>query len=345
MTFYRTLLLMICTCLSFAWLAHGQNGEAESTTGSDTGQQATDQAEAAPDKSAITPRSVRIGAWNIEWLTQPDKRYGKAQGKTQAAADLADYIAAARVEALALEEICPTNLSDPHKYDPEVDGPLDNSVLREALAIVSKKTKSQWEFRLFPNNDKTRATNQLTGIAWNSNKLTVLGDSWRVIDYDETKRSYWYRPPWATAFSTGEGMTDLVIIPIHMKAYDDEASAERRENEAAALVAALIEAQGDADTLIIGDSNCHKGDEQAIKNYAAAGFIDLNRRDLSTHVGNAPLDRVFIPEGQPEFAKKFFQVFDKPYMARRRLKPTDFHERFSDHYMVITTVKAGEDDD
>lgn len=304
----------------------------------------TQAADTAPPPT-ITPRSVRIGAWNIEWLTQPDKRYGDAQGKTQTAEDIADYIGAARVEVLALEEICPTNLANPFEYDPEVDGPLDNSVLREALATLSKKTRSDWQFRLFPNNGTTRATNQLTGIAWDANKLTVLGESWQAIEYDKSKRQYWYRPPYATAFSTGEGMTDLVIIPIHMKAYDDESSANQRAMESAELVQALADNPGDPDVLIIGDSNCHRGDEQAIKNYAAAGFIDLNRRDLSTHVGNAPLDRVFIPDGQPEFAKKFFQVFDKPYLARRRLQPNGFHERYSDHYMVITTVKAGVDDD
>lgn len=328
---------MCCVCLVSFEPALGQSDNQT--------EQAPPTATTTESTPTITPRTVRIGTWNIEWLAQPDKRYGKAQGKTQSAEDIADYIAASRVEVLALEEICPTNLSDPFEYDPEVDGPLDNAILREALEIVSKKTRSEWAYRIFPNNDGTKATNQLTGIAWNTRKLTVLGESWRVIEYDRSKRTYWYRPPWATAFSTGEGMTDLVIIPIHMKAYDDESSANQRAMESAELVEALAKAQGDPDTLIIGDSNCHSGDEQAIKNYAASGFIDLNRRDQSTHVGQAPLDRVFIPDGQPEFAKKFFQVFDKPYMARRRLKPTDFRERFSDHYMVITTIKAGVDDD
>lgn len=311
----------------------------------DTPNHGSNQAASETNTPAIKPRTVRIGAWNIEWLTQPDKRFGNAQGKTQTAEDIADYIGAARVEVIALEEICPTNLADPNKYDPEIDGPLDNSVLREALAILSKKTRSEWAFRLFPNNGTTRATHQLTGIAWDTTKLTVLGDSWQAIKYDKSKRQNWYRPPYATAFSTGEGMTDLVIIPIHMKAYDDESSANQRAMESAELVEALAQNPGDPDILIIGDSNCHKRTEQAITNYADAGFIDLNTRDQSTHVGNAPLDRVFIPDGQPEFAKKFFQVFDKPYMARRRLKATDFHEQYSDHYMVITTIKAGEDDD
>ena len=335
----RVFVCLICMCLISPGQTFGQ--------ANDPPAQIDSQSNAAPQANTptITPRNVRIGAWNIEWLAQPDKRYGEAQGKTQTAQDIADYIAAARVEVIALMEICPTNLSDPKEYDPEVDGPLDNTILREALAIVSKKTKSEWEFRLFPNNDGTKANHQLTGIAWDTTKLTAIGDSWPVIEYDKAKRTYWYRPPWATAFSTGEGMTDLVIIPIHMKAYDDESSAQKRAMESAELVEALAQAQGDADTLIIGDSNCHAGDEQAIQNYAAAGFIDLNKRDLSTHVGDAPLDRVFIPDGQPEFAKKFFQVFDKPYMARRRLSILEFRDRYSDHYMVITTVKAGEDDD
>ncbi len=307
--------------------------------------QAATQTTGVEETPTIKPRKVRVGAWNIEWLSQPTKRYGKAKGKTQTAADLADYIAASRVEVLALEEICPTNLSNPLRYDPQVDGPLDNEVLREALLIVSKKTKGEWIFRLFPNNYKTTATNQLTGIAWDTTKLTVLGESWQAIDYNKSKGLSWYRPPHATAFSTGEGMTDLVIIPIHMKAYDDESSARRRVREATELTEALAQSDHDPDLLIIGDANCHKGDEQAIKVYQAAGFVDLNKRNFPTHVGNPPLDRAFVPKDQPEFAKRFFQVFDKPYLARRRLKPNAFHERYSDHYMVITTIQAGEDDD
>jgi len=304
---------------------------------------ATEAATDTADVPAIKPRKVRIGAWNIEWLGQPNKRYGKAQGKTQTAADIADYIIAGRVEILALEEICPTNLSDPHQYNPEVDGPLDNEILRAALEKVSKKTKGDWMFRLFPSAGKTRSSNQLTGIAWDSTKLTVLGESWPVIPDDETQSLSWYRPPWATAFSTGEGLTDLVIIPIHMKAFENETL--HRAQEAGELVEALANADGDPDVLIIGDSNCHKGDEPAIAIYEAAGFIDLNRRNLPTHVGNPPLDRVFVPKDQPEFKKRFFQVFGKPYTARRRLTPSEFHERYSDHYMIITTIQAGADDD
>lgn len=303
----------------------------------------TETTAVAADTQTIKPRKVRIGAWNIEWLGQPDKRYGKSQGNLQKAEDLADYIIAARIEVLALEEVCPTNLNDPQEYDPETDGPLDNETLRSALEIVSKKTKSEWTFRLFPSTGTTRSTNQLTGIAWNTTTLTVLGESWPVINYEKNQTWTWYRPPWATAFSTGEGMTDLIIIPIHMKAFEE--SAPRRAKEAKELVEALSEFDGDPDIMIIGDSNVHNSDEEALAIYKAAGFIDLNRRGLSTHVGDIPLDRVFVPHDQPEFSKKFFHVFSKPYMARRRLKPSDFAIRYSDHYMVITTVQAGEDDD
>ncbi len=337
MIWHRSLILLTCILLVSAATASGQAPDATDAT-------AQPQAsEVAVDNQAIKPRSVRIGAWNIEWLGQPDKRYGKSQGSIQTAQDLADYIIAARIEALALEEICPTNLNDPQAYDPETDGPLDNETLRSALEIVSKRTKSEWTFRLFPSTGTTRSTNQLTGIAWNTTKLTVLGDSWPVINFEKNQTWTWYRPPWATAFSTGEGMTDLIIIPIHMKASKE--SSPRRAREAEDLVQALSEFEGDPDIMIIGDSNVHKPDEEALAIYKAAGFIDLNRRGQSTHVGEVPLDRVFIPHDQPEFSKKFFHVFSKPYMARRRLKPTDFAIRYSDHYMVITTVQAGEDDD
>lgn len=329
---HRLFLLLTCTVLICTGLVSGQDATTQTAT-----------TPVAVDTQTVQTRKVRIGAWNIEWLGHPEMRYGKSQGYLQTAADLADYIIAARIEALALEEICPSNLKDPGGYDPETDGPLDNGVLRAALQIVSKRTKGEWTFRMFPSTGTTRSSSQLTGIAWDTTKLTVIGESWPVIGYEKGQSWTWHRPPWATAFSTGEGMTDLIIIPIHMKASKE--SSPRRAKEATELVGALSEFEGDPDIMIIGDSNVHNPDEEALAIYHQAGFIDLNRRGESTHVGNIPLDRVFIPNDQPEFSKKFFQVFGKPYMARRRLKSTDFAKRYSDHYMVITTVQAGEDDD
>jgi hypothetical protein len=322
----------VCALLAAAGLAVAQD---------DPG----DKSETAPPVAAervIKPQTVRIGAWNIEWLGRPDKRYGKGRGQLQEAEDLADYIAAGRVDILALAEICPTNLAEPERYDPATDGPLNNEVLTEALQIVSRKTRGRWEYRLFPSSGTTRATSQLTGIAWNTTRVTALGESRPVIEYEDGDPWVWYRPPWATMFSTGEGMTDLVVIPIHMKASKE--SSPRRAAEAAELVLALAEVSLDPDTLIIGDANCHAGDEQAIKTYRGAGFIDLNNRDQSTHVGGVPLDRVFVPDDQPEFGPRF-QVFSGPYTSRRRLRPDEFAARYSDHYMVITIVKAGADDD
>lgn len=335
MHIHRVLIVLACALTLSAGHASAQDDA--------TGTTETTAPGGVTETSAIKPRNVRVGAWNIEWLGQPDKRYGDAAGKSQTPADLADYIIAARVEALALEEVCPTNLKDPSEYDPETDGPLDNQTLREALQIVLQKTKSEWNLRMFPNNYKTKADSQLTAIAWDTGSLTVLGESWPVIEYDSSKRQYWLRSPWATAFSTGDGMTDLVIIPIHMKAFEDQA--RTRDLEAGELVEALAQSTGDPDILIIGDSNCHTGDEPALATYKNAGFIDANTRNLSTHISEIPLDRAFSPADQPEFSKRFFQVFDKPYMARRRLDPGTFHPRYSDHYMVITQVQAGEDDD
>lgn len=329
--------LMVICCLT---LSAGQLLAQDNTT-KEADTTAPVSAAETPD---IKPRNVRIGAWNIEWLGQPDKRYGDAAGKSQTAEDLADYIIAARIEALALEEICPTNLDNPYQYDPATDGPLDNQVLRDALKIVSQKTNSEWAFRLFPGSNSVKAEQQLTGIAWDTKSLTVIGESWPVIKRtDDSVRIHWLRQPWATAFSTGEGMTDLVIIPIHMKAFPDQAPT--RDLEAGQLVEALAQSAGDPDILIIGDSNCHTGDEPALATLKKAGFIDANTRNLPTHYSEAPLDRAFSPADQPEFSKRSFQVFDKPYMARRRLDVATFHPRFSDHYMIITQVQAGKDDD
>jgi predicted extracellular nuclease len=288
-------------------------------------------------------RTLRIGAWNIQWLGLKDERSGRAKGIEQAPEDLADYIVASGVRVLALAEIA--NFGS--------DGASSNPILDRTLALVSEKTGGRWEYRLFA----ARSRNQNVGVAWDATRVQLIGPPQVLSDGAAAKSAwgslYWNRPAVAVRFSTGDGQTDFDIVPLHMKSNSkpqgsDEDLVAHREREATMLIEALQARGGDErDVILIGDTNCLDDQEPALKLLASAGWVDLNAADLRTTAGGsaAPFDRAIVPADQPEFADRRFEVPDKSYRDSRRISPNDFARRFSDHYMAITEIRIGTDDD
>lgn len=66
---------------------------------------------------AAAQPNIGIGAWNIQWLGNPEQRSGCGKDVRQSAEDLAMYISRSRVDILALEEISDTD-GDPRKPAP-----------------------------------------------------------------------------------------------------------------------------------------------------------------------------------------------------------------------------------
>jgi len=285
---------------------------------------------------ANRPSAVRVGAWNIEWLGSPDMRSGPARDIAQTADDLAEYILAANVAVLGLEEI--------GRSEPE----WTNATLQAALDKVGTQTGGHWEQRLFPC---ATGRNQLCGIAWDAARVTAVGEPRPVLppdDEGDDQRSAWSRPPYGQAFTTGDGWTDFVVIPVHMKSNYRGDFSERRAEQARELTAAfasLYEELGERDVFIVGDLNCGGHAEPAITAYCGSGLVDLNSGDQPTHIRYGPLDRILVPADQPEFAERHFEVFRDPFLQPRNLDDEAFKKRFSDHFMVITEVKVLPDDD
>jgi predicted NBD/HSP70 family sugar kinase len=147
-------------------------------------------------------------------------------------------------------------------------------------------------------------------------------------------------------FSLGEGKTDLVIVPVHMKSnYGGKKEAKKqRTKEAEQLTEALDTVRNhfsDSDIVIIGDTNVLETTEDAVKTYVNAGFRDLNSGDEPTlATGDAPFDRAFVPENQPELRQRKIRVF-RPHW----LSPKQFRKDLSDHYMATIKVRIEPDDD
>lgn len=285
------------------------------------------------------PEKLVIGAWNIEWLGAPHMRSGPSKGVLQSAQDLADVIRASGADILSLEEISDNPATE---FDP------DNPVVAEALALLSKGQDKPWKYMLFPKKDDS--LDQFTGIAWNSARVSAIDGPFHIPLSDATEGEFklWKRWPCAMKFRAGEGKTDFVLIPMHLKSnrkderFDDPPRQRAQETGALMQVLGSVRKRfSDRDVVLLGDTNCLKAREQAIRNIVRGGYRDLNPKDMrTTWKGPAPFDRIFVPIGQGEFKNSRETVFKPASMT-----PQDFKVRCSDHYLVTTEIEVLQDDD
>lgn len=275
-----------------------------------------------------------IGAWNIEFLGKPDKRGGSAHGIAQSATDVANYIKDGEVELLSVAEIC----------DDEQDNKLDNSTLDKVVEKLSDSSH-EWTYQLCRKKHENDVS-QCVGFLWDKKHVTKQGSTFDIdIPEDSEGFNLWDRGMHAAKFSFGEGKTDIVVIPVHMKANRGMPvykARRQRAKEAKALVDALPDVRdhfSDKDVVIMGDTNILHYDESAAKTFRDAGFYDLNDGDNpTTYHGAAPFDRIFVTNTQPElkFADMSIMEADDPFEHKKKL---------SDHYMVETEITVMEDDD
>lgn len=327
--------------------AHSQAAKASETRS--PAPAASAPAAVAPGAGAGAVSTLRIASWNIEWLGKPEDRSGLAKNVAQSAEDLADYIRSSNAAIVAVQEIVSRERGLPIR-SPELEG---------ALANLRQTSKQNWDYVLFPGRADG---DQLTGVLWNRDVVTAINQDGKPWDQARDRpwalpipkgrsgqgSSLWNRPPHAMKFSAGPGRTDVVLIVLHMKAdYNGDFAAHRRE-EAAVLVRSLPQVRAefkDEDLVLIGDTNCPRGPEAATRDIEAAGFADLNAFALATHWQGGTMDRAFVPLAQPEFNRRGFEVLSDLYLKKRGLTPRDFKRRYSDHYLIVTAVDIGPDDD
>ncbi len=302
----------------------------------------------APTPPTEALDEIRIGSWNIEWLGQANSRSMPARGIAQSAEDLADYIEASGVQVLALQEIATNSFLIVDKIEGPSEHTSENSTLQEASLLLYERTGDHWRHSLFRTD-----SSQDTGVMWNTDAVTLLSPiEGHVIPIDHARsdqgKVVWARPPRAMHFSAGEGLTDFVIIPIHMKSnYGGNFSAHRAEEarELAAALPAVEREFGDRDVVVIGDTNSSAHDDHAITVFELAGLTDLNDDDQITYWRGSALDRILVPMSQPEFANPRFEVFFDDYARARGIDLEEFKVRWSDHLMVVFTLDVMDDDD
>jgi hypothetical protein len=303
--------------------------------------------------SGARPATIRLAAWNIEWLGLPQERSGFARGVAQKPAELAEYIATSGSALIALQEIIGEG-SPPRSKD-----------LDAVATALNSRDPGPWLYILFPGRGGRE--DQLTGILWNSRRVTALASNGKPFDLGKdtpvrvalTKSgerpprssqgsALWNRPPHAMKFSAGPGASDFVVISVHMKADFEGTFAVHRREEAQILADALpqlMKTFADRDILLAGDTNITAAGEPAIQVFTAAGFADLNAANLQTHWRGGFTDRVLAPADQPEFATRSFKVWSDAFLKPRTMDNGDFKRNYSDHFLVFTDIKITDDDD
>lgn len=279
-------------------------------------------------------QNITIGAWNIQWLGTPENRSACGKNVRQTAHDLAVYVAQSRVDVLALSEISDTN---------GAGAPYANGTLDLVFARLNDSGANEWKYLLFPKRSPNEQT-QLVGIAWNEKTVRKVGDPYRIPMSIPNNVSAWDR--WATAikFSFGSNKTDIVVIPVHMKANYQGNYSVQRDREISYLMPMMDDVRthfNDRDIVIVGDTNILNKDEPAVTRFVSGGFIDLNNNDRPTTTeGAAPFDRAFLPQGQSEFSVSQEDVFKWSEISKE-----EHRVRLSDHYMIRFLVKIMNDDD
>lgn len=283
--------------------------------------------------SAAHAGNLVIGSWNIEHLG--DRK------PAQNPAAIAEAIAMTGADVLALQEI----------HDTDEAETFTNEKLDAAFARLAKHRGAQWKYLLHRERDGV-TRNQHVGIAWNDDRVELVGEPFRIpvrYENDET----WKRHPHAVKLRARDGSFDAVFVALHMKSNHVieglPEPAAIRALEAAALVEALPAVRehfvGETDFVLLGDTNCLRADEPALQAFAEAGFVDLNAADAGTYWSNyqgkestPPFDRILVPKDQGEF--KWSRQYVLTPTARR-----DHDSRLSDHWPVLATVFSEADDD
>lgn len=305
--------------------------------------------------TACNAEDVTVGAWNIEWLGYPNMRGRPGKDIEQSAEDLAKWIHDSGVEVLSLEEIGVDSV------DTRRSAKLD-----ETFKTIKEKYQQDWQYILFPKTKYTEPQEDFTirgqyvGLAWQTKRASIVGEPFHIdVGANETfGYKFFERQANAIKLSFGEGKTDVVFIPVHLKSNRNEKqdtdpnwTKKHRTAEAKALVEKLGDLKSalkDSDIVILGDFNLLADDDEPAKALIEGGFTDLNQADEGTTANwgegysSAPFDRIFIPTGQPEFAQSKLTIV--------RGGPSDdeiktYRRKHSDHYLVKTTISIIGDDD
>ncbi|RYD27889.1 MAG: hypothetical protein EOP86_23900 [Verrucomicrobiaceae bacterium] len=321
--------------------------------------QVHDELQDTPDNEA-PPSSrtdyLRIGAWNIENLgtRAADSLKAGYSEEDQEPEDLAAYILSSGVNLLALEEI---HDDEQTSSDTQGEAPWRNAVLDQTVKILEEQSGLKWKY-LLTAPDGTNDRQQMTGVLWQTQRLTLLGRfPINVPGGTIAGANVWTRRPEAFHFSAGEKSSDFAVVPLHMKSNSPTKTGgnpglpvrmlevQQLKNEIGAISKAF---DGERDIILLGDTNMKRGEATAAVQWGDI-LRDLNAAEANTYIqsGNQPFDRIFVPFNQPEY-QQAAMTSHGPYGATKEELQKwrrEHLQKRSDHLLIWMDVPIMADDD
>ena len=330
------------------------------------------------------PKTIRIGALNMYWLGCRWRRWPKGHDRLGPAKNLtkvADYISSAKVDVLAISEVY-------------ANAPADESYQLDKIRdLLTANSQAAWKYKLFPRYGEDE---QCVGVMWNNERVRLTDvdaiglerkpKDWvayakkhRVLSYEgKLMKSIHTRSVVGARFKVaGEGMTDFIVIPLHLKSNSGDDAGHmpvRRYYEARTLLDSLekplLKKRKECDVVLIGDFNTKPSraerftpegstEPTSAPDYLTswgepAFFRVLGGDGQNTHLdrknGNAfapagkhaPFDRAYVPKDQPEFAGSTFAAHYPDSIAGNEREHV---EEVSDHLLIYFDMAVGKDDD
>jgi len=279
----------------------------------------------------IAQKNIRkVATWNMKWL---GTNSGNQLDAIENVKLYADYILRTEATLFALQEIGATHsISDEAKcfYLDQIVDTLNKSISNET---------DKWEYVLDDRNKNQRLAFLYKKDQWEvSNPHTIYpGSSYQHIR----------RPFVVTVQSKGTNAElKFDYINIHLKAFNDSASRDKRENNFEELSAWLEINTLDSDVLISGDTNIYFGESdvyQSIKDIGYKYLYDAEKTAIHEDILGQRFDRFYSSPGffnEIQSAKAV--VGSKDYIDVIKDNDPDkivfFDQNISDHYAVVLNI-------
>lgn len=286
--------------------------------------------------SCLGVENVRkIATWNMKWL---GINSGNQLDPVENVQGYANYIIETQATLFALQEIGATHSFD---EDPKCYY-LD--LIVEKLNESTTPEPEKWTYILDGRNK-----NQRLAFLYRQDMWDVSGT--RSI-YPGSSYQYIRRPFLATIKAKGSN-AELVFnyINIHLKAFPDAESREKRELNLEQLAIWLETNTLDADVLIAGDTNIYYGESgiyQPLKDIDYHALYDGERTAIHDGRLSQRFDRFFCsPDLKKEVDSAKTKVGKKEAIDvikdNDKEKILKFDEEFSDHYAVVLNIDVSKE--